>query len=377
MRMPVLRRFKERDGSVVAVWLLSRISVFVAATYSTWILAGSPSAFTNPDTAIPTFGPIATWHRWDLDWYASVATAGYGSPGVENNFAFLPGFPSLLWSMAKVGIHPTLAGLGISVVAGLVAALALGRLTKIVGGRSEWGVLAWVLAPAAVYLAAPYTESLFCALAFSAWLMARRARWAYAALLAGGACLVRINGLFLAVGLVVLLVTSRPQRWRSLGWLSVPFLTLAAVFAWFHSGTGSWTAWSDAQAQGWHRHLTNPLGTLQNTIDIAYNQGVSATFSVQYRFEIAFVAIVLALTVVMFVMKWWAEATYMLITLVSLATSTEYYSVPRATLVLFPIWMLAGLAMSRWRGFRWTYIAVCTPLMFMGVMAFTDGRWVA
>ena len=107
------------------------------------------------------------------------------------------------------------------------------------------------------------------------------------------------------------------------------------------------------------------------------HQGVSATFSVQYRFEIAFVAIVLALTIVMFIIKWWAEATYMLITLASLATSTEYYSVPRATLVLFPIWMLAGLAMSRWRGFCWTYIAVCTPLMFMGVMAFTDGRWVA
>ncbi len=67
----------------------------------------------------------------------------------------------------------------------------------------------------AVFLAAPYAEALFAALAFWAWLLARRGAWVWAGLLAAGATLVRVNGLFLAIGLVVLFLTSRPRPWAT------------------------------------------------------------------------------------------------------------------------------------------------------------------
>ena len=376
MARSVHHRLTATDGRVAAVWLASRAGVFVAATYSTWVLAGSPASLYGPEL-VPPAGPIASWNQWDLAWYASIARDGYGAAGFENNYAFLPGFPSLLWGFGKLNVHPTLAGLIISVAAGLVAALALSRLTAVVGGRGEYGVLAWVLAPSAVYLAAPYTEALFCAFAFPAWLLARRGSWLGAALLASVASLVRVSGLFLAVALVVLFLTQRPLRWRLAPWLVLPFVTLLAVLAWFHSRTGSWTTWLDAQSAGWHRDFTSPWDTFRATVDYAFNIGVTATFNVQYKLELAFAVVVLVLAIVMLVKRWWAEAVYVLLTLASLATSTVYYSIPRATLVLFPVWMLLGLWLSRSRWVLASYVAVCAPLMLVGVIAFVNGRWVA
>lgn len=371
-------RLSTTDGTAAALWLASRASVFVAATYSTWVLAGRADQFYGSDPElIPTAGPVASWNQWDLAWYASIARDGYGAIGFENSYAFMPGFPSLLWVFGKLNIHPTLAGLLISAAAGLVAAVALSRLTSRVGGRGEYGVLAWVLAPSAVYLAAPYTEALFCALAFPAWLLARRGSWLGAAALASGACLVRVNGLFLAVALVVLFLTQRPRRWHAAPWLALPFLTLLAVFTWFRSLTGSWTTWFEAQEAGWQRNFQTPWDAFNSTVNYASNIGVTATFSIQYKLEIVFALLVLALAIAMLIKGWWAEAVYVLLTLASLATSTVFYSIPRATLVLFPVWMLMGLWLSRSKWVLASYVALCAPLMLVGVVAFVNGRWVA
>ena len=56
-------------------------------------------------------------------------------------------------------------------VGSAVAAAALLRL----GG--PWAAVAWLFAPTAVFTTVPYTESVFCALAFWAWERARADRW--------------------------------------------------------------------------------------------------------------------------------------------------------------------------------------------------------
>jgi hypothetical protein len=370
------RHRTDRDSA--AIWLLTRVAIFIASTYSTWVLAGARGQFVGSGAeSIPELGPIAAWHRWDLDWYASIAQSGYGAVGFENNFAFLPGFPALLWAGGKVGLHPTLVGLIVSLLAGLIAAIALGRLARSYGVSPQWTVLVWAVAPMAVYLAAPYTEALFCALAFPAWLLARNGRWFAASVLTAVACVVRMNGLFLACALIVLFLTSSPRPWRKLPWLALPFAALLAVFAYFHALSGSWSVWFDAQAQGWNRRLTNPFITAHDAWDMAFNNYLMPSFAIQYRFEIVFVVILVALTLTMLVMRWWAEAVYVGLTVVSLATSTLYYSVPRAALVLFPVWLLLGLWMTRHRWVGYGYLAISVPLMFIGVIGFVDGRWIA
>jgi hypothetical protein len=363
---------------VASVWFGSRVMVFVAAIYATWVLAGPASTFVGDGTQeTPSLGPIAAWHQWDLDWYASIAQSGYGAPGFESNYAFLPGYPALLWLFGTLNIHPTLAGLAVAAVAGLVAAWALSRLTAREGGRGEYAVVAWVVAPAAVYLAAPYPEALFCAFAFSAWLLARQHRWMWAGLLAAAASVVRVNGLFLAVALVVLFVVDRPRRWRDLPWLALPFAAMAGVVAYYHARTGSWTTWLDAQSTGWHRHLSTPWETWEATWNLAFHDGVTATFAVQYRLEILAVVGMAAVVVILLVKRWWAEATYVGLTLVALATSNVYYSVPRSYLTLFPVWVLLGVWATRRRWVLAAWAVVALPLMLVGVVGFVTGHWIA
>ncbi len=358
--------------------MASRVGVFVATTYACWVLTGPMGVFVGTSAdATPSQSPIEIWNQWDVHWYQSIATSGYGAPGFENSGAFLPGLPALLSLGSHAGLPLTLTGLLISLIAGAYAAWALGELTHTMGGESSYGVLAWVLAPMAVFLAAPYTEALFCAFAFPAWLQAKRGRWVWAGVLAAFAACVRVNGVFLAAALIVMFLASRPRRWLPGSALLLALLPLGGYLLFLHERTGSWTAWFEFQAAGWDRHFTQPLEALGATYALGFTDGVAASFAVKYRFEIAAMFALLALAVVMLAKRWWGEAAFVLLTCVSLATSSQWYSVPRAALTLAPVWVLLGIWMSRHRWLRIGYVAVAAPMMIVGAVAFTQGRWVA
>ncbi len=366
------------DLAAAGIWLASRVSVFIAAFYASWVVTGQVGAFFGgPGELEPDRSPVGIWDRWDVEWYRSIAEDGYVSAGHENSIAFLPGLPMLMRAFHAVGVDVSVTGLLVSLVAGLAAAVALARLTRAEGGIGELGVLAWVCAPMAVFLAAPYTESLFAAFAFWAWYLARRGAWVWAGVLATVASLVRVNGLFLTAALVVLLLTRSRQSWRRGLALLLPFAAVAGFVAYLHTITGSWSSWLDAQQSGWGREFGSPFDAMVTTYEMAFSNGVAASFAVQYRFELAAVALLVAFTIVLAATRRWAEATYVLLTLVALATSTLFYSAPRSLLTLFPIWVLLGIWMSRRRWILVGYLAVSTPLMFVGVVAFTTGRWVA
>lgn len=198
------------DGrrDTLTVWIASRVGVFLAAAYAAWVFVGSPERFIgDPGELHPEIGPLDIWARWDFEWYQSIADSGYVAPGYENNPAFLPMLPLLLRGIALLGLPQIAAGLLISLVAGGIAALALNRVSSESGARSSAAVVAWVAAPMAAFRAAPYTESLFAAFAFWAWWAGRNSRWLLASVLSAGAALTRVNGLFLVVALVVMLLT--------------------------------------------------------------------------------------------------------------------------------------------------------------------------
>ena len=368
---------KTTTARITWIWLASRALVFAAAA------VGSLHALTK-GPLLSTYSDL--WFRWDTQWFDSIARFGYAAPYSEVlhkdfhfNVAFFPGFPLLMRSGAAVGISTTVAGLLISLVAGLFAAMALGRLTAQVQGLSEYGVLAWVAAPTAIFLAAAYTEALFCAFAFWAWTMGREHRWVWAGALAGAAALVRVNGLFLAVGLIVLFLTSGSRQWwRGLA-LLLPFVATAGYFAYLKVITGSWSAWSQAQTVYWKRVTVDPLTSLLNTyqrIFVAHSVG-SASMPSRFVIEILAMALLTGACVLIFVHRWWGEGAYVLFTLISLGTSSVYLSVPRSAVVLFPVWMLLGLWMTRHRWFRIAYFVVAIPLLCYWTVRFTQGFWVS
>ncbi len=355
------------------VWLLSRAGVVVLVLGGARLLAGAPAG------DVPGF--LERWDRWDVGLLRKVAELGYGGypdrypdRGIE---AFFPGFPLVLALVRRVVPDWTAAGLLVSLVAGAVAAVWLARLAALDGLPGDRAVLYLVLSPYAVFLAAGYSESLFLALALPAWWCARQGRWRVAGLLVAGACLVRVNGVFLALGLLVHLLTRAERPWRDAAWLAAPpAVVLAAHTAYLYALTGDPLRWLHAQGEGWGREATAPWTALATTLEATADPAAGAEYAWSFRGEVVAVLLGVLLTAVLAWRARWGEATYVGLSVAALATSTFYLSVARATLLWFPLWLLLAEA-GRDRG--WVlpaYVTVAAPLMALGVLTFTAGRWV-
>jgi hypothetical protein len=348
-------------------WVATRVAVALL------VLAGSMQLGDRSQ------GFLDRWDSWDVTLLRKVAEFGY--TGYPHDYpdkdieAFFPGYPLALRAVHTVVPDWIAAGLLVSLVAGAVAVVFLARLAELEGVDGGRAVLYLVLSPYAVFLAAGYSEALFLAFALPGWLAAKKQNWALAAILAAGACTVRVSGAFLAVALVVQWLTTSRDR-RALPWLAAPFLALLGFAAYLHHLTGDWLRWQHAQESTWGRHLTAPWQALQTTWDAARNPALGAEYQWSFRAEIVAVALGVLVTTVLLARREWGEATYVGLCVTALATSTYYLSVARATLLWFPLWILLAELAARRPWVHTAYVVVATPLMAVVVLTFTAGRWV-
>ena len=280
-------RLRRPDLPALYAWGASRVVMLAIS------LAALPA---QPGTSW-----LGLWQRWDWDRYLTIAEYGYTSgkgPAYDSDIvAFFPGYPMALRAVHLVVRNWVASGLLISLVAGAVACVALARLAEFewrarrlpaddhgagdTPARDDSGraaltaVLLLVCAPAAVFLAAGYTESLFLAFGIPAWLAARRRRWVLAGLLTALACTVRIDGVFEAIGIGVMFLLSRPQArdWARSPALALPLAATGGYMAYLKDITGDWLAWMHAEQQGWQRRLTSPVTAFRNSWNNAFGSG--------------------------------------------------------------------------------------------------------
>lgn len=379
--------FDSDDRGALKWWWTTRLVVVVIALNAPWLLAGG-------DDRKPA-GFFERWDRWDVQHYERIAVWGYdGPPGDPARLeAFFPGYPYLLRLVHFFIPQWQLAGILISLVASSIAIVALSRLAVHEHGRKvgERAALFLVASPTAVFLAAGYTEALFLAFAIPAWLSARRGNWWLACLLAAGASTVRINGLFLAIALIVEFVfchvrpafyrnvAPAPKRhWTQAPWLLVPFLPIVAYGVYLYQRTGDWYYWATAQKEGWARYYTGITDAFHATWNAAFSESLNIGWQWTFRFELLAVAIGVIVTVVLLIRLRWGEAIFIGATVFVLATSTWYVSVPRYMLVWWPLWIgLAWLSLRpKWgEAVRYVYLVIAVPLSVLMAAMFLTGRW--
>lgn len=380
-RLPGLRHRIDRwdrEGAiwVGSAWLGSRLVL---------IATGLMVMLTTGRNLSQSFG------NWDAAHYVAIAEQGYLAD--PKRMAFFPGLPMLLKPFVAIGIPGELAGIAISLICSVLAAAALYRL----GG--VWAAGLWLFAPTAIFTVVPYSEALFCALAFWAWERARSDKWWQAAALAAGACSVRISGLFLVAALVVMILTwhegadvDNRQRVRAMlrrgMWLVLPLLVVF-LYAWFLYGlTGSWNAWYAAQQEGWERALTDPINSFLHTIPAIEPNGQFADkpgWAWVFRFEVVSMIVGVVATVVLVRRKMWAEATWIAIQVAAFGTSYWWFSVNRAVLLWFPVWLLMADLIAQRPATRTGQIAqrvgwgvyLCGSILAMLWWAnmFLNGQW--
>ncbi len=379
-----LARFRFRptpaDRAVLWLYLLTRISLGITAHFARWLFP----AQSGVREAAPVLAPF---QRWDANHYLHIARDGYFPAGTgpwtsgwDNREAFFPGYPFLLRAVHTVVPDWTAAGLLISFVAGAVAVLALARVARAYlpeEGAGHRTVVLFLLSPCAVFLAAGYTEALFLAFALPAWLAAMRHRWVLAAVLTTSATAVRVSALFLAaaIGLLFLLSARAGRHWRPAGWTLLPALPPAAYSWYLHTHTGDWMAWKHAQERGWYRTFHPPWETWANTWTGAFGGTQSTGYAFMFQAELAAMVVGLALVALLVRRRRWPEAVYVALSLWALGTSYWYTSVPRATLLWWPLWIgLAALSLRRPR-FKAVYLCVAAPVTTLVALTFLTGRW--
>ena len=319
--------------TVVQAWLASRGLILLVALLITWREGRA-------------FERVVA--QWDVEHFTSIATAGYLAREDGTLMAFFPGLPMLLRAGTWVGLPVEITGVVLAMIGSAFAAAALLRL----GG--PWAAVAWLFAPTAVFTTVPYTEAVFCALAFWAWERGRADRWAAAAVLAAGACTIRVSGLFLVGALFVMIVTARSVGWieklRRCAWLLVPLAAIGGFVLYLYSLTGSWTAWFSAQEAGWERELTVPWESFWHTWDSVD----PVAFPDHPLWPPVFAAEIVSMAVGVLVTGWclgrrmWAEASWVAIQVVAFSLSYWFFSVNRAVLLWFPLWIMIGQLVS-WR----------------------------
>ena len=228
---------------------------------------------------------------------------------------------------------------------------------------------------------ASYSEGVFLAFALAAWLAGRRDRWWLAGLMAAGAAIVRINGLFLTAGLVVMLVLAARATGRRIVRaeafaLTLPVLATAGYFGWMRATTGRWTTWFEVQERGWARTTTWPWTTFVHS---AKRLLTVEPWPVRYQdwLEMVFAALLVLGVVVLFRRRRWPEVVYVGLTAGSLLTSSYYVSIPRSMLVCFPLIVLAAEWTSR-SARRWLVAACVTvgvALLVLNTSTFLFNQW--
>lgn len=368
------------DRRVLWLYLLTRISLWITAHGARWL-------FPRGSDVREAGAVLAPFQQWDANHYLHIARDGYFPAGAgpwmddwDNREAFFPGFPLLLRAVHVVVPSWTAAGLLISLVAGAVAVLALSRIARAYVPEDADGrrtALFFLLSPCAVFLAVGYTEALFLAFALPAWLAAQRHRWAPACTLTALATTVRVSGLFLAAAIAVLFVLSvRTRRdWRGAAWLALPALPPLAYSWYLHAHTGDWMAWKSAQERGWYRDFHTPWEAWANTWNAAFDGVHTTGYAAMFQAELATMVVGLALVALLARHRRWPEAVYVALSLWALGTSYWYVSIPRATLLWWPLWIgLAALSLRRpW--FRTVYLCVTVPVSALVALAFLTGRW--
>jgi hypothetical protein len=378
---PVIRRLGPRDAEAVTIWLLSRLAMLAM----TWIVAWTGFGSLSPHP----HGLASVWQHWDWLRYQKIAAVGYTHDARHGaSYAFFPGYPALLFTVHLFLRSWVFSGLLISLVAGLIACVALGRIIEAEASAAlgqdrasqavRDGVTLFVWAPAAVFLAAGYTEGPFLALILWAWLAARHERWLTAGLLTAGAAAIHINGLFVMLALGIVFLQTRPRGLRAWlrGWpLALPLLPVAGFMAYLKHFTGQWNAWEHAEEIGWNRHFSMPWRTFSTTWHYAFGHKLPAATAFEYQLEIVVTLVGIALAVWLAVERRWAEFAYVGCSVGSLATSHVYLSVNRVSLTWWPLWALLAVWCVRRPWFRSLYLTLSAPAAFAIAYLFLQSRW--
>jgi len=329
----------------------------------------------RPDV-LPPDPWLDIWNRWDAPHFLEIAAFGYGPPADPARIVLFPLYP-LTIAVGAFVMAPLVSAMLVSLVAGLVAAAGLHRLVRLDDSRpaARSAVVAMAIFPTAYAFVAPYSESLFVALAIWSFVRAREGDWRSAGLLGALAAFTRIQGIFLLPALAIEYWLARRRLDRDAAWVAVVGVGLVAYLAVNYVTFGDPTYFVRVQRDTFHVVNVAPWETLGTLWGNVRSSKIGESWVTVYLAPLAAFAILAAASIwtVLSRRSRPSYAVYSIISLVAFASLAWPISVPRYMLGVFPIFLAMGAALRRPVG---PAIAAGSVLLLgMFVSLFAIGHW--
>ncbi len=312
---------------------------------------------------------ITNFTRWDAVWFINLSKTGYDYQGkdVMSNVVFFPLYPAVVKILSSVTFSkPEFVGF---VGNALFTIIASGLLFTYARKNphlesAEFPVYAMLAFPTAIFLLAPYSESLFLLLSILYVTLLAKKQYGLALAIGLLASLTRSIGFLLVLFAIANAwkYWKFEERWK----LALPMLAPIGTFCFFlyeKFRFGSFftyfnveSAWGRAFAVNWD-HLW--LG--------------SAAATSQFILDAALLLFVLACGAYFVRKKFYIFGAYsVLIVLLPVSTGT-LMSVGRYALAAFPLFFIPALLRSPLARTAWFF---CSVLLFgMTAMLFLQGHW--
>lgn len=354
--------FAESWPSLVTL-LVVKVFALLLGVFARQIFANQP---------VPNLrAAIAAWNGWDGPHYLNLAQYGYEATGERAvGIVFYPLFPWLTRFVGwMIGGDYLVGAFIVANVASFVAVFLFDRLVRLDHDDATTRQAVWFFCifPLSYFLHIGYTESLFLALALGAFLAARTGRWPLVGLLGALACLTRVNGLVLLPALAIeALAHYRRTRRLDLRWAWL------GLIPWGFGGylllnyrvTGDPFAFVRFTREHWYKSLATPWdGIRAMIVSIAWRPPIDV---ISYVVQQTFFLVVSAIGAAVALFKLRASyAVWIALNLLLITSTTFIYSLPRYTLIFFPLPILFALLGRRP---TWHNALTAGSLLLMGLL---------
>jgi hypothetical protein len=326
-------------AEIILLFLVSRGVLTMVGVLSVSIIARRKGGRLEWD--YPSQSWLDIWGQWDTGWYLDIAKNWYAAEAHYQdycNYAFFPFYPTLIKLLGAVLGNHYYAGLIISNVSLLGAAILLYKLVELdhdqeVALRSAKYMFIW---PTSFVLSGVLSESLFLVLVIGCFYWARKGKWLTAGIAGFFLSLTRVPGVYVAIPLLYEYLKAKNFRLKGIrvDILSLALLPLGlSVFCVYNYYlTGDFLAFVHIQQSAWGHHFDNPIKTL-----------VQGMFLSEGKPRVAVAAWFTGLTMAsLAIFHRKVPLSYLLFCFISLFLPLikGLGSMPRYTVVLFPVFIL-------------------------------------
>ena len=371
MIMAVREQWQQSEKSLVWTILAIKGIILVFGVQGYLMLANKPLG--------SWYGWLEIWNRWDSLRHIRVSQIGYS--GVGSDGADLIGFPLYPWLVrifALIFQDYLVSGFIVSGLALIIAGLLLHKLVSVdlpesVAWNSVWFMLIF---PTAYFLHINYNESLFIALTVGCFLAARNEQWMLAGILGIFVCLTRFNGLIIFPALLMEVFlqyrTSRRWQWQWL-WILVAPLGFGIYLLLNQYVAGDAFAFLTIGKENFQKSLGLPWDSIRGVYNLMWSPEISHAQMGGVQ-EFTFIVLGAVGTIACGFLLRPSYTVWMALNWLLFVSSNFILSVPRYTLVMFPIFILfAKLAEKHF----WNSLITVWSLLLLAlfITKFVQGHW--